>query len=534
MTVPGPRELGTAAPGDGAPRLDLLVPPGLGGRPDRSALGTRTSADTLRDLALDGFVDRLAALTGESLRAILVTPLRTVDAVRFRQHVFEDLDDEGTRSTVEAFVEVMGTASGYRTHQSRAHHPVEADLWGARAVGEYVRAVDRLANDLPASLASAPARSLALRSLAQFADAYAASDGFGALRAHATRVEAGLAQVRYAVLVRGPKVTVAPLGDEPDLQAQVLAAFDRFRQRDPAAAAHAPAPGPNLDHVQAQLLGLVAHLFEPLFRDVASLAGAAGVPDATLASAAEQLRFYLAWRAALAPADAVGLQTCLPEVVAGDVELHAEETWDLTLGLEHAADGRRVVTNQLDLHGDERVLVVSGPNQGGKTTLARTFGQLHLLAALGVPVPGRDVKVMLADRVLTVFDREEVAGELGGRLGAELARVHAVLDALTPASAVVLNEVFSSTALADARWLARRVLERLIAAGVPTMLVTFIDELSRLGPATVSMVAEVDPRDPTVRTWRVLRRRADGRAYADALADRYGLSDERLAQRLAR
>nr|WP_246482893.1 hypothetical protein [Brachybacterium halotolerans] len=233
-----------------------------------------------------------------------------------------------------------------------------------------------------------------------------------------------------------------------------------------------------------------------------------------------------------------GLPVCIPQVTsaapsaADDRRLEVESAWDLALGARLTADGTEVVTNDVSLRGAERILVVSGPNQGGKTTLARTVGQLHHLAALGCPVPAASARIPLTDQVMCLFEREEDLDAVEGRLAREVARLHSMLERATPRSVLVINEAFASTALADARVLTRDVLERIIDCGASAVCVTFIDELSRIGPATVSMVAQVDPEDPARRTLRVVRAPAAGRAFARALAERHGLAPALIAEHL--
>lgn len=520
------------------PRPDVLYP----GR--RRTAGEPAGAQEpayFHDLGLDRIVDAITSdRSRPNLAAVYWSPLSDLDTLVHRQQVFADLDRGDIGDAVRAFIRHrVVTTFGIRSKDLReddggVQHHFRTRLF-LNAAADYCQAVVELAH----SLSEAVPRSLALCELTRHLADHTRSEPFRTLHAEATRLESALAEVHYVIAVRGDRITVADYDGEVDYGARVAGTFARFR-------AHPVVTGPTDSgrvwetYAGTGVLDLLAQLHPELFAAVERFCTEHWeYVDPVLAAFDHDVQFYLAYLDHIAPLRAAGLQFSYPRLSETDKQEQSLDAFDLALAhklqtkSETATPGGELVTNDLLLRDDERIMVVSGPNNGGKTTMARMVGQLHHLARLGCPVPGRDSQLFVCDRIFTHFERMEDSTTMTGRLQAELDRLRADLAAATSSSLFILNEVFSSTTAADALYLSRRILDRIGDLDALCVCVTFLEQLGDT-EKSVSMVSEVDPSDPTIRTHKVVRRPADGRAYARAIADKHGLGYDQLVEELSR
>lgn len=161
-------------------------------------------------------------------------------------------------------------------------------------------------------------------------------------------------------------------------------------------------------------------------------------------------------------------EPCAPEDKIFDVDNLVE------LGL--ALNDHIVIGNTL-CESNKPLFLVTGANQGGKSTFLRSTGQSFLLMQAGLFVPAKKFKVSVVEGIYTHFGREEDESLQSGRLDEELSRMSRIINSITPNSLMLFNESFVSTNEREGALIASQIIDALTSEGVWVIFITHMYEL---------------------------------------------------------
>jgi DNA mismatch repair ATPase MutS len=198
-----------------------------------------------------------------------------------------------------------------------------------------------------------------------------------------------------------------------------------------------------------------------------------------------------------------GEPSCMPDSASRDAcALSFDGLYDPCLSLRQE---ERLVGNDVD--ADSRLLVViTGANEGGKSTFLRSVGVAQLMMQAGMFVAANAFRSSVVPAVITHFRREEDEAMRLGKFEEELERMSELIDHALPGALLLLNESFSSTYEREGSEIALQVTKGLADSGVRILFVTHLFEFARRAASvtTETLFLRADRGPAGERTFRIL------------------------------
>jgi DNA mismatch repair protein MutS2 len=228
------------------------------------------------------------------------------------------------------------------------------------------------------------------------------------------------------------------------------------------------------------------------------------------------------------------LDATSPSLVSASEPLHLLQARHPLLALQ----GKKVVANDIRLEADQRALVVSGPNAGGKTVTITTVGLSAVMARAGLPIPASPDSVLpLFDGLATAMgDEQDLSRDLS-TFSAHLTRLKAIHERAAAGWLVVIDEIAADTDPKEGAALATSMLEALVEGGARVLVTTHLDDVKALGLTDGRFVNARVGFDPeTLAPSYTLELGQAGASNAIDIARRVGLPEsilERARSRLS-
>ena len=476
-----------------------------------------------RDLNLDQIVDKLAARWGAEVRKFHRYLPGSAAETAYRRAVYGDIKKEAVFNALSAFIEAMSEVAGLRRKKEEVMITKQQAVWQIREAERYFRAYE----ELDAALEDANLSSEGLLAFRKLLKGILGSDDYRQLKEQTLALLDEISQLRFIVTYDKGRISVAPGGIPGDGAYFVMLSEEGGRKiqklQNPFIS------DPTLTEFEDACLDMIAKKKTGFFRKIEAAAAcfeALRLP--VLKRFENDILFYISYFTLQKDMEEAGFVFSTPQDAAdGRMEAHA--LYDLALALSANAD-KKIVSNDFYFDSGERFFVLTGPNQGGKTTFARSLGQLVYFSRMGLDVPAQSASLPFFPDIQTHFSVEESVETGRGKLKEELIRLAPMMEENKKGSFVIINELFTTAASYDANIMGRKVLKHFTELNCMGIYVTHLKELAGECDGIVSLRAMLD--DNRIQTFKIRRGEAEDIPCAENVVNKYRLTYEQLKERL--
>jgi len=193
--------------------------------------------------------------------------------------------------------------------------------------------------------------------------------------------------------------------------------------------------------------------------------------------------------------------------------------------------GKRPVPITLELNDQQRTLLVSGPNTGGKTVTLKTVGLLTLMAQSGLPLPCEEAELPIFGQVLADIGDNQSIQESLSTFSAHVNRLRRMIEIADSGALVLLDELGRATDPEEGGALGTAVLEHFRRTGAFTLASTHLLALKAYGASTPGVLnAGMGFNEETLEPTYALRLGAPGKSAGLEIAQRLGMPPELMEQ----
>ena len=474
------------------------------------------------DLNLNQILDKVTQTWGKQVKKMFLYFPKDAQCEQYRRGVYGDVKQEGCYDALMKFLEMTAKMEENQKQEEAVASAMQKNVWHLWAIWHYCEAFEGLRAQLQKLELSSEGMKEFLRLLGEHLD----SEGYKTMRSRVDSILKELMGFRFTITYDKDRMIISEGTTQGDYEAFVEKGgdHDRISLKNPFIVS------PNLSDLEIECLKVLSAKRPKLFAALKTIAEKyQEFGEEFCFRFLREIPYYLSFRAFQIEMEEKGRYFCTPKTNP-DQRMEARELYDLALSIVALREGRRIVGNDVYYEAGESFFVLTGPNQGGKTTFARSLGQLIFFTKMGFDVPARSANVHYFRNILTHFSVEESIETGRGKLKEELLRMAPMMEDYEENAFVVINELFTTAATYDAQIMGKKVLEHFIGQKCQGIYVTHLKELTQAHPQVVSLRAMLN--EEKLQTFRIERSEAEETACAANQVNKYRLTYEQLKERL--